>query len=178
MWDAQRRILPEQASLAMYFNGEVVYGTDKTWKGLRESGTRVAFGGELSQRFAASPHNRLAQTFTAVPTLPTNITASTWATIENLKIYNYPKTDFSDRFDEDLKRTQLVTPSEMIEISLDNITFESVGSANLPLVKEDVTDNETVILYVRTNIPRDLTGTENRDASIVVRWKTPLQECE
>lgn len=176
-WDANRR-LPQNVSLGMFVDGEPVYGANKTWKSVREQGNRVAFGGELSQRFAAAPHNVVAQVFTPVASLPTNATASSWAAIENLKIYNYPKTDFSDRFDEDLVRTQLVTPSEMIQISLDNVTFEGVGSQNLPLVREDVADGEAVTLYVRTNIPRDLTGDEDRDASVIVRWKTPLQECE
>jgi hypothetical protein len=177
-WDANRRIPPFNASLVMYFNGEPVYGADKSWKAVRESGNRIGFGGELSQRFAASPHNAVAQVFTPIPTLPAKVTASSWAAIENLKIYNYPKTDFSDRFEEDLVRTQLVTPSEMIEISLDNVNFEGVGSANLPLVRQDVAHDESVTLYVRTNIPKGLTGDENRDASVIVRWKTPLQECE
>jgi len=178
VWDANRRASREQASLVMYIDGEPVYGTDKTWKGVRESGNRIGFGGELSQRFAASPFNATALTFTPVPTLPTDTTASSWAAIENLKIYNYARTDFSDRFDEDLKRTQLVTPSEMIQILLDNIDFEGVGSPNLPLVSKKIADDESVTMYVRTDIPRDLTGAESRDATVIVRWKTPLQECE
>jgi len=66
----------------------------------------------------------------------------------------------------------------MIQISLDNVNFEAVGSENLPLVQKNVKDNEGVTLFVRTDIPRDLTGDENRDASVLVRWKTPLQECD
>jgi len=177
-WDANRRATTSNASLVMYVDGALVFGVDKTWKGVRESGNRIGFGGELSQRFAASPFNSTALTFTPVPSLPTDATASSWASIENLKIYNYAKTDFSDRFDEDLKRTQLVTPSELIQISLDNIDFEGVGSANLPLVSKKIADDESVTMYVRTDIPRGLTGAESRDASVIVRWKTPLQECE
>lgn len=178
VWHADADILPFHASMLMYINGEVVYGTDKKWKLVREPGNRIFFGGEMSQRFVASPHNRVALTFTAVPSLPTNATASSWAAIENLKIYNYAKTDFSDRLQSDLTRTQLVPPSEMVQISLDGVDFESVGSANLPLVKKGVADEESVNLYVRTNIPKGLTGRENRDASLIVRWKTPLQECD
>lgn len=178
VWHAEAGILPYNASMLMYVNGEVVFGSDKQWKLVREPGNRIFFGGEMSQRFVASPHNRAALTFTAVPTLPTNATAASWAAVENLKIYNYAKTDFSDRFSSDLTRTQLVTPSEMVQISLDGVDFESVGSANLPLVKRGVLDEESVNLYVRTNIPKGLTGLENRDASLIVRWKTPLQECD
>ena len=177
-WDANRRASVEKASLVMYIDGEPIYGTDKTWIGVRESGNRIGFGGELSQRFAATPFNSTALTFSPVPTLPTDATASSWAAIENLKIYNYAKFDFSDRFDADLQRTQLVTPSELIQISLNNVDFEAVGSANLPLVTKGIADNESVTMYVRSDIPRDLTGSESRDASVLVRWKTPLQECE
>lgn len=177
-WDALGRIPPQNATLAMYINGEVVFGSNRGWTSIREQGNTVMFGGEVSQTLAVSPHNSTALTFTAVPTLPAGNTASCWALLENIKIYNYAKTDFSDINNRDLERTQLITPSQMIEISKDNVNFYGVGSDNLPLVFDNVDDNEAVNVYIRTNIPRGLTGNESRDASLLVRWKTPLIDCE
>lgn len=180
VWDAQRRVRNasgDNASLALFINGDAVFGTDETWEAIREGGATVMFGGEVGQKFAATPDNSTALLFTAVPTQPAKNTASSWGLIENLKIYNYPKTDFSDRNSVGLDRIQLVNPSEMIEISVDGINFAGVGSADLPLVVEDVIAGGSVTAYIRTTIPKGLTGDENRDASLLVRWKTPLRDC-
>jgi hypothetical protein len=180
VWDAERRVRSatgDNASLALFINGEPVFGTDETWDAVREGGATVVMGGEVGQRFAATPDNSTALLFTAVPTQPSKNTASSWALLENLKIYNYPKTDFTDIYAEDLDRTQLVNPSEMIEISTDGVNFVGVGSAELPLTVEDVPAGESVTVYIRTIIPRHLTGDEKRDASLLVRWKTPLRDC-
>jgi hypothetical protein len=178
VWDANREASVEKASLVMYFNGEPVYGSDKTWRALREGRTTLMFGGEMGQRFASSPHNSTALAFTPVPTLPAKNTASVWALMENLKIYNYAKTDFSDINSPDLERTQLITPSQLLEISTDGINFEGIGSSNLPLVVGGVPSGESTTIFLRSNLPRNLTGDENRDASLLVRWKTPLQQCD
>lgn len=166
------------SSLAMYKDGVPIYGSARTWRSLKQSGSTILFGGEMGQRVAASPHNSTALTFTAVPTLPAKGTASAWALLENVKMYNYPKINFDDRFEEELPRTNIISPSELIQISTDGINFESVGSINLPLVVEDVPNGSAVNLYMRSNLPKNLTGEESRDASIIVRWKTPLRVCD
>jgi hypothetical protein len=178
VWDHKARIRPFNSSFAIYIDGQPVYGTDKTWRALREPGAAVVFGGEMGQKFAAPPLNDTALTFTPVPSLPSKNTASCWGLLENLKMYNYAKTDFSDRFEPELGRTQLVNPSEMIEISTDNVNFVGAGSDELPLVVQDIPDGEGVTAYIRTKLPRDLTGDESRDASLLVRWKTPLRTCD
>ncbi len=177
-WDHRALIAPFNTSFEVRIDNRLVYGTDKQWDALRQSGSSVVFGGEMGQKFAAAPLNDTALTFTPVPGIPIKNTASSWALIENLKMYNYAKTDFSDRLSADLDRTQLLNPSEMIEISLDNINFEAVGSDQLPLVVRAVPDSSSVTTYVRTILPRDLTGEESRDASLLVRWKTPLRTCD
>jgi hypothetical protein len=178
VWDAERRVPPVDASLALYINGTPVFGTDVTWSAIREGGATLTFGGEVGQRFATTPDNSTALVFTAVPSQTAKNTASSWGVIENLKIYNYPKRDFSDINNTSLTRTQLLTPSEMIEISLDNVNFSGVGAAELPLVVQDVSPGESATVYIRTNLPRKLTGDEQRDASVLVRWKTPLRDCD
>jgi hypothetical protein len=93
-------------------------------------------------------------------------------------MYNYAKTDFSDIHNSSLVRTQLTNPSELLEISTDNITFAGAGSDLLPLVVKAVPDNTSTTVYLRTNIPKGLTGDESRAASLMVRWKTPLRSCD
>lgn len=176
-WDVRGRASREGATLAMYVNGQPIYGSQIPWRALRESGASVIIGGELGQRFAANPHNVTALTFTPVPTLPAKNTASTWALLENLKIYNYAKWDFSDRVNSNLTTLQSLTPSQLIELSLDGTTFEQTGSDNLPLVVEDVPPNGEVTVFVRTILPSNLPRDISRDASLLVRWKARDQQC-
>lgn len=179
VWDTRGRASGSGATLAMYKDGVPFYGTTVSWKEIREGGTNLIIGGELGQRFAAGAHNSTALTFTAVPTLPVDNTASVWGVMENLKIYNYAKTNFDDREQPDLVRRQLITPSELVQISLDGISWSSSGSDTLPLTARTISADEVVNVHIRTNIPRfGLTGDESRDASLLVRWKTPLQNCD
>jgi hypothetical protein len=182
VWDARGRIVGtrgQNATLVLYIDGEPVFGTTESWESVREGGTSVVFGGEVGQRFAATPDNSTSLLFTAVPTQPSKNTASSWALLENLKIYNYAKSDFSDRFKKGLTRTQLINPSEMVEISVSGTgPFYGAGSAELPLSIPNVSPGDSATIYIRTNIPKTLTGDENRDASLLVRWKTPLRDCD
>lgn len=178
VWDSLGRIPPNGATMRMLVNGENVFATTRTWAGLREGGATFMFGGEVGQALAAVRHNDTALTFTAVPSLPQTNTASAWALLENIKVYNYAKTDFSDINNRDLTRTQLLKPSEMLQVSLDGINWYSSGSDNLPLVVKDVPPGGEATVYMRSNIPRDITGDEERDASLLVRWKTPLIDCD
>ncbi len=178
-WSADRGIGPENASIAMFKNGEPIYGTDKTWVGPREGGNTVLVGGEMGQLFASTPQNATALTFTAISTLPTDLTASTWGVMENLKIYNYAKRYFDDKDEPDLRVENAITPSELIEISLtaSGTDFHGLGSNSLPLTATGIPSGEPITVYVRTNIPKGLDQEAERDASLLVRWKTPLQEC-
>jgi hypothetical protein len=91
--------------------------------------------------------------------------------VGNLKIYNYCKTDFSDVInDEEVGEAKLKKPSELIEISKDNLTFYKVGSGNLPLSFNLVAPDTTIPIYVRPVIPGNLTGAERRTASIIAEW--------
>lgn len=178
VWDVLGRIGATSSTIQVIINGEVIFGSNQTWDAIREGGSTLMFGGEIGQGIGATPHNETATTFTAVPTLPQENTASAWALIENIKLYNYAKTDFSDINERDLKRTQLLKPSEMLEISLDEVEWHGSGSDTLPLVVRGVPSESEGTVYIRSNIPRDITGDENRDASLLVRWKTPLVNCD
>ena len=92
--------------------------------------------------------------------------------VSNVKIYNYCKTDFrgSIRSADIEGGTLLTKPSDLIEISKDNVTFYRVGDAEIPFYFKNVLPNETVPVYVRTTIPNLLTGNEKRTAELFGQW--------
>jgi hypothetical protein len=64
----------------------------------------------------------------------------------------------------------LTKPSKMIEIS-DNVTYYKVGDPELPLFFEKVSPGTTIPIYVRSIVPRELTGKEKRTSGIVASWE-------
>jgi hypothetical protein len=99
-------------------------------------------------------------------------TTSIDSVVSNLRIYNYCKADFTDSMNNTFSKnsTDLLRPSEMIEISQDNVTYYKVEAAELPFFYEKVPANDTVSFYVRSILPRDLTGKEDRTAGIITSW--------
>jgi len=98
-------------------------------------------------------------------------TYSMSAVVSDLKIYNYCKLDFSDSIGgAEVERADLIKPSELIEISKDNLTFYKVGDNNLPLLYDFVPVGDSVPVYVRTSLPKGLTGKEQRTAALVAEW--------
>jgi hypothetical protein len=110
----------------------------------------LLLGGAVSQKAASED--------------PTSI----WAAVDNLKVYNYCKTDFSDRDVEGIDSIDVLSPNSFLEISKDGVTFYDRDSAYLPLVFEDIPSGESRTVWVRTNIPEDLTGDEKRTADLII----------
>lgn len=89
-----------------------------------------------------------------------------------LKIHNYGKTDYSDYKSEDpysIDRS-LLKPSNFIEISKDNVTYNKVGSTALPFFFNDVPPGESIPIWVKVLLPKELTGAEKRTANILGSW--------
>jgi hypothetical protein len=88
-----------------------------------------------------------------------------------LKIHNYAKTDYSDYMgDPDNIVRSLLKPSKLIEISKDNVTYNKVGSLGLPFFFKDVPAGESVPIWVKVLLPKELTGAEKRTAQILGSW--------
>ena len=64
----------------------------------------------------------------------------------------------------------MINPSEMLEIS-DNVTYYKVGAPELPLFFEKVSPGTTIPIYVRSIVPKGLTGKEKRTSGIVASWE-------
>lgn len=178
VWDSAGGIQPVGTTVQIAINNQVIFGSKVSWDATRQGRGNFVVGGEFSQTLVANPFNSTALAFTTVPTLPAKHTASVWGVLENLRVYNYAKADFSDMQNFDVPRAGLISPNKLLEVSLNGVDFEKVGSAALPLVAPGILPNQTTNIYVRTDIPKGLTGGENRDASILVSWKTPRADCE
>lgn len=96
------------------------------------------------------------------------------AVISDFRIYNYCKNNFTNNFLGNTEVEALKDPSELIEISKDNLTFYKIGDPNLPLEFKEVAADATVPVYVRSSIPKDLSGSENRTASLVAVWTVTI----
>ena len=109
----------------------------------------------------------------ALKVAQTQETGSVDGVVSNFKMYNYCKTDFRKSMAgiEDVA-DNLIKPSSLIEISKsgNNLTFHKVRDPELPFKFEAVLPGATVPIYVRTVLPDNLSGYENRTAGLIVYW--------
>jgi hypothetical protein len=90
------------------------------------------------------------------------------AVFENLKVYNYPKYDFS-RSVRNESEVDIRTSSELIELSIDGINFFDYKSGMLPIIKENVLAGESFTILVRgKDLDKTSDGQFNRQPYIYV----------
>ena len=94
------------------------------------------------------------------------------AVVSNFKIYNYCKNDFINSMTTvDLDEgTVLEGSANFIELSADNLTYYNIDSEELPLIFRDVPANDVIEVFVRTVIPKGLTGAERRTSGVMGSW--------
>jgi len=94
------------------------------------------------------------------------------AVVSNFKIYNYCKNDFiSSMTTVDLDEgTVLEGSANFIEISTDNLTYYNIDSEELPFIFRDVPADDVIDVFVRTVIPKGLTGAERRTSGVMGSW--------
>jgi hypothetical protein len=139
-----------------YIYGELQSKVFDTWEVNENNKVNFTLGGKAP--FAVSQH------------YPSEI-SSIDGVVSELKLHNYCKTNFDATIEDvNYDETNLIHPSQFVEISKDNLTFYKVGDTSLPLFWDDVPADTTVPLYVRTVLPRSLTGKELRTAGIIVSW--------
>jgi hypothetical protein len=91
---------------------------------------------------------------------------------DNVKIYNYPKTEFDINI-EGVEKDLSFFPNDFIEISKNNIDFYGPGSANLPFEFLQVPAGETKTIYVRSN-KNDNFKQSKKTGSLIVQWLTTV----
>jgi len=134
----------------LYINNVLAGSSYNTWDIRDTKSSRLLLGGAISQKASSQD--------------PSSI----WAAVDNLKVYNYCKTNFDDRDTEGIDSVDVLSPNSFLEISKDGVSFYDRDSAFLPLVYEDVPSGESRTVWVRTNIPENLTGDEKRTADLII----------
>lgn len=93
------------------------------------------------------------------------------AAIENIKVFNYPVSDFSySLHNQNLPGSK--EAHELVEISLDGVNFYGVEdrASNLPLVKKSVLSGESFYIYIRSrDLDKTAEGEKNRRANISIK---------
>lgn len=90
------------------------------------------------------------------------------AIFDNIKIYNYCKTDFNINY-EGIDKDIRYTPNDFLEISKDNITFYDVTSSGLPFIFDKVPAGDSRTIYVRANKNDNFKQSKNT-ANLIVDW--------
>jgi len=89
--------------------------------------------------------------------------------IDNLRVYNYPRRDFSsslsDSFTLSTKKSR-----DMVELSLDGTNFFGYGSSSLPLLVRDVYPDALFNFFVRgkDEITSTVDGEKNRKTKVEI----------
>ena len=148
----------DNSSIKLYINNSLVATNYDTWTYTDEKFWKFTVGGKAP--------------LAVIEDASSLQTTSIDSVVSNLRIYNYCKADFTDSMANTFSEngTDLVVPSKMIEISQDNVTYYKVGDPELPFFYEKVPADDTVQVYVRSLLPNDLTGQEDRTAGIVTSW--------
>jgi hypothetical protein len=151
-------ISSDASTIRLYLNNVLVAKIHNKWTVSDKKHFTFLFGGPSPLLKKASDYDYYSSAVDGV--------------LSRLRIFNYCKTNFDDsiRNDESLAQRSLTKPNEFVEISKDNLTFYRIGSDQLPFFFEDVPAGETVPVWVKLNLPRNLTGREKRTAKILGSW--------
>jgi hypothetical protein len=147
------------STIKLYINNHLVAKHTLTWKTYDNKLFKFIFGGQglLSVKEGDATYR----------------SSSLDSVISNLKIYSFCKLDFADsmtNISDDFRVENIAKSSELIEISKDNVTFYKVGDPNLPFFFYKVPPGTIVPIYVKTDLPSNLTGAEKRTSAIVSSW--------
>jgi hypothetical protein len=147
------------STIKLYINNHLMAKHTLTWKIYDNKLFKFIFGGQglLSVKEGDATYK----------------SSSLDSVISNLKIYSFCKLDFADsiaNISDDFRVENIAKPSELIEISKDNVTFYKVGDPDLPFFFYKVPPGTVVPIYVKTDLPLNLTGAEKRTSAVVASW--------
>jgi len=152
-WSNDSEYFDNDDSIRLYLNGEAVYSSEVKWTVKDTKSVNIKFGGASTQ-------------------LAFNRESYGAGVFDNIKIYNYTKTDFNP-YRQGIDKDITYTPNEFLEVSPDNVNFYGIGSANLPIIFEQVPVNETKTIYLRSN-KNDNILQSRKTASLVIQWLTTV----
>ena len=149
VWSNDGSNMPNKDTVRFYINGELLAVSRAAWEVGDTKSAVIRLGGNSAQ----IAHNK-------------DMYSS--GLFDNVKLYNYCKTNFNPNM-LGIERDITYTPNQFMEISSDNSTFYGVDSDNLPIVFEQVPDNESRTIYVRANKNENFKQSK-KDASLIIQW--------
>jgi hypothetical protein len=152
-WSNDSRFMDNDDTIRFYLNGELLCVGKATWEVGDTKSAVIRLGGCNTQMAANK-----------------NFFGS--GIFDNVKIYNYPKTEFDINI-EGVEKDLSFFPNDFIEISKNNIDFYGPGSTNLPFEFLQVPAGETKTIYVRSN-KNDNFKQSKKTGSLIVQWLTTV----
>ncbi len=153
VWSNDGAYTDNKDTMRMYINNVLFVVSKTTWEVSDTKSAVIKLGGASAQ-------------------MVDNVDSYGSAIFENVKLYNYCKTEFNVET-EGVQKDITYIPNEFLEISSDNSTFYGIGSINLPIVFEQVPVGESETIYVRAN-KTDTFAQSKNTASIIVSWLTTV----
>ena len=149
VWNNDGKFLDNGDTFRFYINGVQYVSSKTTWDMGDTKTSLIKFGG---------PHTQIAYN------------QDIWGggIFENIKIYNYCKTDFNFG-EEGVEKDITYSVNDFLQVSKDNIIFYNAGSDQLPFVFEQVPNGSSETIYVRSN-KTDKFLHSKLTASLIVEW--------
>jgi hypothetical protein len=148
-WDNGGEFMDDGSTLRFYINNELICGSKLKW----------VVGDTKSINLRIGGHN-------------TELSGNRdfWGSgiFDNLKIYNFCKTDFNINV-EGIEKDVTYVPNDFIEISKNDIDYYGIESKQLPLIFQQIPAGEKRTIYVRSNKNINFKQSK-KTAAVVVDW--------
>ena len=153
MWSNDGSFTDNGDTLRFYINNELICKSRTTWEVEDTKSAILKLGGATTQMaLNKDPYGS--------------------AIFDNVKIYNYCKTEF-DINKEGVDKDIVYTPNEFLEVSSDNVNFYGVGSGDLPLIYPAVPAGDSRIIYVSSNKNENFAQSK-KTATLIIDWLTTV----
>lgn len=153
VWSNDGKFMDNGETLRFYIDGILTAVSRITWEVEDTKSVNIRFGGSNTQ-------------------LAYHADCYGSGIFDNIKIYNYCKTNF-DINTEGVDKDITYTPNSFVEISDNNVDFYGVGSSQLPLTFLQVLAGSSRTIYVRTNKDEHFKQSK-KTGSLIVSWLTTV----
>jgi hypothetical protein len=149
VWSNDGKYTDNGDTIRLYLNGVLLCAGKTVWEVGDTKSAMLKLGGATAQ-------------------MAYNQDAYGSAIFDNVKIYNYIKTDFNIN-EEGVSKDISYTPNQFLEVSQNGVDFYGLGSVNLPLIFPLVPVGESKTIWVRANKNEHFKQSKS-SASLSVEW--------
>jgi len=153
VWSNDGKYLDNGDTIRLYIGGNLASSSKQRWTVDDTKSISIRLGGSNTQ-------------------LALNQDTFGSAVFDNVKIYNYCKTDFNPN-EENVSKDIVYTPNEFLQVSPDDVNFYGVGSDQLPLIFSQVPAGDSRTIYIRTNKNENF-GRSKTTANLLISWLTTV----